>query len=803
MSDLAVGQAVLSRRYRLERLLGVGSTGPVWLGVDQELGVSRALKFLSELAADELDALKAETLRSQELTHQNIVRIYDFVRDEHHAAICMEAIDGPDLRAAQRERNPPCFHADELRFWMEELCRALHHAHTFAKVIHRDLKPSNLLISRHGHLKIADFGIAQAIPKRLVRQDEGRNKIAGTLEYVSPQQMEGLPPAVADDIYSFGATLFELLSGRPPFMGDALFDTARNRSIPSLAELRYALEEDMPIVSKKWEDVIQACLASDPRDRPGSIREVAHQLGLELRQVTIQEPVLPEGFLPASFEMSEDPKDLPTLERRVRTLHELPIPNKPPRWWPWLVGVGATLTVFGLSFCRPSAQEPRPISSPTSSIAITPAPAPPPPPTNVLETSSNDEEPALLDQVYALLNQRELARALETLRALLAKDPHHAEAARLKAEVHASLTEWQATRPAVSWAIAQPGNASHVENLKLLRGRANRHLGHLDQAIADFNQVLRSDKHNANALYLRGLAYREQGDLQRAILDLTATIQTDPQHVDARKARARLLLQDNQLATATATIIEDLDYALAADPEDVDARVDRLRCYHQAQNWKGLIDDATTLLDKQPDWPDVVQLRTIATLKLGKAEEASLADLRTYTRQYPDDLNSWFTLAEKLLATSKFSEARDAFAEIIRRDPNATDAYEGRAFAYYSIAKELTAADKQSKLRHAQRLLGIADINTFISRAPERASADTYLLKTKLHFYRGGPDYAHALETAREGRTRFPEAAGEFDWWIEEVQVASKLEKDKTQAKRGRGRPDRPNWFERFFKRSR
>ena len=255
VSELAVDQAVLGQRYRLERLLGVGSTGQVWLAEDLELRVPRALKFLSELAPDELEDLKAETLRCQELTHQGIVRIYDFVRDEYHAAICMEVIDGPDLRAAQRERTPPCFYPDEISFWMEGLCRALHHAHTFAKIIHRDLKPSNLLINRQGHLKVADFGIARAVPRRLVRREEDA-KIAGTLEYVSPQQLEGEVPAVADDIYSFGATLFELLAGRPPFVGDDLYDQVLHRDPPSVSEIRHALYDDLPTVSKDWENVI-------------------------------------------------------------------------------------------------------------------------------------------------------------------------------------------------------------------------------------------------------------------------------------------------------------------------------------------------------------------------------------------------------------------------------------------------------------------------------------------------------------------------------------------------------------------
>ena len=842
-NELAVGNTVLGQRYRLEKLLGVGATGPVWLAEDLELATPRALKFLSDLAADELEDLKAETLRCQELTHQNIVRIYDFVRDEHHAAICMEVIDGPNLRSALKDRQPPCFHPDELRFWLEELCRALHHAHTFAKIIHRDLKPANLLVTLQGHLKVADFGIAQGLPKRMVR-DESSTRIAGTLEYVSPQQVAGDPPAVSDDIYGFGATLTELLTGRPPFVGEEVYEQVLHQPAPSVNKLRGEIDEDLPPIPETWENVVARCLSKDAGERPESIREIAEALGLELRQLTIREPLLPEGILDAAPQEASLTGPL-SMTRRVRTLRDLPMTR--PGWqrrWPWLAGAGGLTLLLGVTFCRPDkptldtpspiTQAPRTDVDSTTSVTATKQAFPTPQESAAKESAQRSPE---LDRLENALQQgdwstaREALQALEkagqadlprvmlakarlqalvdesgeamaTLRKLLEQSPNNAEATLLKAKLHAKLSEWQAVRHAASWAIAQPDNHAQVGKLLGLRGQANRTLGHLNKAINDYGQAIREEDRDAEAFYQRGLALREEGRLQKAIHDLTSAIRLEPDRTAARAARARLLLQDGQLSAETDTIIEDLSYVIDANPKDIDARLDRLRCYYHAQQWQNALGDAAVLLEYQPQWQEARKLRATAALKSGKTENVPVEDLKLFAQEFPDDLENWFRLAERQLRNGKYDEAKESFNAILRRDPRASEAREGRAFAFYSIAKSLAAANKQPELRHHYRYLGILDINKFITETPNLATADTYLLKTRLYFYRGDY-YPEADMTARQGRKLFPKSKGEFDWWIEEIKVASSLEKakDKAKAKRRRGRPDKPNWFERFFKR--
>src|SRR5437762_10702246 len=146
--DFANGQKVFNR-YRLIKTLGRGGMGVVWLARDEELERDVALKFLPELVAFDEQAikdLKRETKKSQELRHQHIVQVYDFVTDKHNACISMEYLDGPTLSALKARKEQGLLEVDEIKPWMEQLCEALAYAHRRARVVHRDLKPANLMI---------------------------------------------------------------------------------------------------------------------------------------------------------------------------------------------------------------------------------------------------------------------------------------------------------------------------------------------------------------------------------------------------------------------------------------------------------------------------------------------------------------------------------------------------------------------------------------------------------------------------------------------------------------------------------
>ncbi len=289
------GQKIL-KRYTLRKILGRGGMGIVWLAFDEELEREIAIKFLPEIVRHDrgaLDNLKRETRRSLELTHPNIVRIYDFVQDEFCAGIAMEFIDGDTLSNLRAERPNKVFEAADLQQWVVQLCGALQYAHEAARVAHRDLKPSNLMINRRGQLKVADFGISRSLSDTITRATMVVQGASGTLVYMSPQQALGEPASAADDVYSLGATLYELMTTRPPFFTGDILAQVREKTAPTMTVRRQQLNIRGEVIPPVWEETIAACLAKDPAQRPKSALEILRRLSLSDTQTILAAPPLP------------------------------------------------------------------------------------------------------------------------------------------------------------------------------------------------------------------------------------------------------------------------------------------------------------------------------------------------------------------------------------------------------------------------------------------------------------------------------------------------------------------------------
>ena len=283
------------------RALGRGGMGEVWLAQDERLAEPVALKFLpAEVRADPvaLHELSCETARSHKLSHPNIVRIHDLHEEvDGQAFIAMEYVDGPTLSALRLEQPYYVLSWEALRPLVQQLCAALDYAHG-EKVIHRDLKPGNIMIDSKGRLKLADFGIAATVSDSVSRVS-GRYATSGTLPYMSPQQLAGKHPQVADDIYALGATLYELLSSKPPFFTGDITHQVLHEAPEPLGERLAALgiqNEIPPDVAA----IVMACLAKDPARRPQSARAVAEWIGLEV----IRKPSV-ESLAEAMFPQSE------------------------------------------------------------------------------------------------------------------------------------------------------------------------------------------------------------------------------------------------------------------------------------------------------------------------------------------------------------------------------------------------------------------------------------------------------------------------------------------------------------------
>src|SRR3984893_7969986 len=291
-----VGGTQLFNRFTLQKVLGRGGMGIVWLARDDRLNRLIALKLEPEAVCFDASAredLKRETRKSLLLTHPNIVRIFDFIEDERTATISMEYVDGATLSHLRVQKPARCFEIRELAPWVTSLCDALAYAHESARLVHRDLKPANLMVNSRSELKITDFGIACTLLESM-RGVSARTS-SGTLNYMSPQQMLGEDPSPSDDVYALGATVFEMLSSKPPFYGGDVASQVREVIAPTITQRRAKFEIAVEPIPNHWEETIAACLAKTPDHRPSSAAAVARRLRLggTIRLADVEESAQP------------------------------------------------------------------------------------------------------------------------------------------------------------------------------------------------------------------------------------------------------------------------------------------------------------------------------------------------------------------------------------------------------------------------------------------------------------------------------------------------------------------------------
>ena len=264
--------SVASGRYRLKRPLGHGGMATVYLGHDSELDRPVAIKVLAEnLTGDETFRRRflREAQLAARLSHPNVVSVYDAGEQaDGRPYIVMEHVDGETLADVLRKRGP--LPADEAATLAAQACRGLAHAHA-AGLVHRDVKPQNLLLRRDGTLKVADFGIARAAEGTALTE---AGTVLGTAAYLSPEQALGQEATPAADVYSLGAVLYELLTGRPPYQLESLADLAARQAegaITPVSELATGIPQ-------RVEDAVMRSLARNPAYRPTSAGELAREL---------------------------------------------------------------------------------------------------------------------------------------------------------------------------------------------------------------------------------------------------------------------------------------------------------------------------------------------------------------------------------------------------------------------------------------------------------------------------------------------------------------------------------------------
>lgn len=278
--DLSPGLRVGGARFLLKRLIGRGEFSEVWLARDVKKVKDVALKFLPRaFLQDEnlLEHIRQEVRRTIPLKQAQVVSTYELVVDHDVAAIVMEFVDGWSLATMKVDKLCHCYTLEDIEPWIRELGDALTHAHNDVGIVHGDLKPSNLLASTREGIKVSDFGFAALIRSESSKRGLMKSGYSG-IGFLSPQQVMGAQPTKLDDIYSLGATIFDLLTGTPPFYKGEIIAQVCGLKPPAMTQRLKELAVQCDPISPVWEDTVAACLAKNPTDRPQSVEEVLRLL---------------------------------------------------------------------------------------------------------------------------------------------------------------------------------------------------------------------------------------------------------------------------------------------------------------------------------------------------------------------------------------------------------------------------------------------------------------------------------------------------------------------------------------------
>jgi serine/threonine-protein kinase len=262
---MAEEQAVLNGRYRLIERIGSGGMSVVYRAQDLSLGRIVAVKVLHESLTDDegfLRRFQREAHAAANLSHPNIVTVHDIGQDGDRHYIVMEFVDGRTLKQLVRLQNQtgrPLAVGQVLDLAIQ-ICAGIGYAHR-ANLIHCDVKSQNILVTRDERVKVADFGIARAMSE--ATQHTLDSQIWGTPHYFSPEQAAGQGATPASDVYAIGVVLFELLTGRLPFVAE----THTALALKHMHEPPPRASEFNPLVPPQLDQILQKVMAKEPAAR--------------------------------------------------------------------------------------------------------------------------------------------------------------------------------------------------------------------------------------------------------------------------------------------------------------------------------------------------------------------------------------------------------------------------------------------------------------------------------------------------------------------------------------------------------
>jgi len=326
-----MAQDLLGGRYGLIEKIGSGGMADIYRALDHQLQREVAVKILRDpLAQDQSfqESFLHEARAAANLSHPNIVTIFDFGRDEGTLYIVMEYIAGTDLKTLIRRKKH--FNPLEAVELMKKISDGVGYAHR-AGLVHCDLKPQNIMVTPDNKVKITDFGVSRALAT--IQPDEHSDIVWGSPQYFSPEQASGGAPSPASDVYSLGAILYEMITGQPPFVADTAAD---------LAQLHLTAEPIHPrliqaSIPESLQQIVLKVLAKEPSAR----YRTADQLGRILTSFNLNGIPEERSSTGGELELPDLAQEKPTPVQKKAVTSEMD-------WLLVALGLMAFLTIGGL-----------------------------------------------------------------------------------------------------------------------------------------------------------------------------------------------------------------------------------------------------------------------------------------------------------------------------------------------------------------------------------------------------------------------------------------------------------------------
>jgi serine/threonine protein kinase/tetratricopeptide (TPR) repeat protein len=732
--------------YRILKLLGSGGMGSVYLAYDERLERHVALKMLTrEPREGAARRVLREARAVARLNHPNIAGLYDVFEHDHEAVLVMEYVDGDPLTSLVKSQPVPVDRALDIGL---QLVDALRYAHR-ARIIHRDIKPANVMLTHDGKVKVLDLGLARAtVDPGADTQTESETEPvpsrAGTPAYMAPERLVRHAADERTDVYSVGVVLFELLTGRRPYVAPDLMALAVNvatQSTPRVADTR-------PDVPPILDDLIARAMAKDPATRYASAAELHDGL------VRVRETLA--GRLPKP---PEDGRQ--TWRKRV------------------LVGAGAIAVLAVAAWLMFRGPSSGPASGPAT-LAIPP----------VINASTDQAD---LNELGSLL-QSVLSRNLAALSGVtIVPAPVSSPGAQTPAPAQVSrpapFTLSVTIRRAVSGLAGEAGIRGGGDTQPLRVQFSGDELGVFSSALDELATALQqrlAPNHRSTDVertQLRELPTRDRQALAsylrgRGLLDISDDLKTDARAVEAFQDAIK---RDGSFAFAHAGLSQAywstwrharesswLDRALAAGRQAaaIDPRCDQayvalalaFRGHRQKDNAiaearraAGLSpdnDDARrvlglTLLDDAQADAALVELRAAVALRPHRAvnhyylgwglltvqrNQEAIAPLKEATELQPNFESAWVNLGLAYLREGDYERASGSSSRALELDRNDTSALNNLATAYYWDGKyelalqrfqEAAALDPESVIRQ----MNLGDALDALSRSREARAA--------------------------------------------------------------------------------